>query len=293
MKIIALDIGGTSIKVGETEDGALLSCTEYDTYAKEGGEYVMNRAVQIISRYEGFEAIGISTAGQVDSRQGSIRFANENIPGYTGMQVKRLMENKFGVPCAVENDVNSAAIGEAQYGAGKDFSDFLCLTYGTGIGGAIVINRKIYSGSAFSAGEFGHLITHAAGLPCGCGLRGCYECYASTSALVRLAMALDPTLVSGRKIFENRKKPEIQKVIDHWIEEILFGITSLIHIFNPACIILGGGIMNEPYVIQKLQSSLPGSIMPSYENVVLKQAQLGNRAGLLGASFLASQCKPL
>ena len=91
MKTIALDIGGTSIKAGEVVDGVLLSPAEYDTDAKQGGEYVMSRAMDIISQFSGFDTIGISTAGQVDSQQGCIRFANENIPGYTGMRVKDIM----------------------------------------------------------------------------------------------------------------------------------------------------------------------------------------------------------
>ncbi len=291
MKTIALDIGGTSIKAGEVTDGALLSSAEYDTDAKQGGEYVIRRAMDIISQYSEFNAIGISTAGQVDSIQGCIRFANENIPEYTGMQVKRILEERFQVPVAVENDVNAAAIGEAQYGAGKDLNDFLCVTYGTGIGGAIVINKQIYSGSTFSAAEFGHLITHAQGRVCNCGLRGCYERYASTGALVRATMELNPALSNGRKIFEHINEPQVRAVIDGWIQEIMFGLTSLIHIFNPSCVILGGGIMNESYIIQNLQGSIYSNIMPSYANVVLKQAQLGNHAGLLGAAYLASQCK--
>lgn len=291
MKTVALDIGGTTIKAGEIVDGVLCSSAEYDTDAKQGGEFVIHRAMEIISQYSGFEAIGISTAGQVDSEKGSIRFANENIPNYTGMQVKKILEDRFKTPVAVENDVNAAAIGEAQYGAGKELNDFLCITYGTGIGGAIVINRQIYSGSTFSAAEFGHLITHAGGRDCNCGLRGCYERYASTGALVRAAADMNPALSNGRVIFEHIDEPEVRAVVDDWIQEILFGLTSLIHIFNPSCIVLGGGIMNEKYIIQKLQTSIYSNIMPSYANVVLKQAQLGNHAGLLGAAYLASRCK--
>lgn len=293
MKTIALDIGGTSIKAGKVTDGLLLSSAEYDTDAKQGGKYVIRRAMDIILQYGEFDAIGISTAGQVDSIQGCIRFANENIPEYTGMQVKRILEERFQVPVAVENDVNAAAIGEAQYGAGKDLNDFLCVTYGTGIGGAIVIDKQIYSGSTFSAAEFGHLITHAQGRACNCGLRGCYERYASTGALVRAAMELNPELSNGRKIFEHINEPKVQAVVDDWIQEIMFGLTSLIHIFNPSCVILGGGIMNESYITHKLQASIYSNIMPSYANVVLKQAQLGNHAGLLGAAYLASQCKAI
>jgi predicted NBD/HSP70 family sugar kinase len=289
MKIVALDIGGTSIKAGEVTDGVLNSFTEYDTNAKNGGEYVIKRVIDIISEYRGFNAIGISTAGQVDSLQGIIRFANENIPEYTGMKVKELLQERFHVPVAVENDVNSAAIGEAQFGAGMEWKDFICLTYGTGIGGAIIIDKKIYSGSTFSAAEFGHIVTHAGGRACNCGLVGCYEQYASTGALVRAAEELDSELSDGRKIFERINEPETRIVVDEWINEILFGLASIIHIFNPANIVLGGGIMNESYIIERIKYSLNNYIMPSYTNVKISQALLGNRAGLLGAAYLAQR----
>jgi glucokinase-like ROK family protein len=286
MKIVTLDIGGTSIKAGEVTDGVLNSFIEYDTNAKNGGKYVIKRVIDIISEYKGFDAIGISTAGQVDSQQGIIRFANENIPEYTGMQVKKILQERFHVPVAVENDVNSAAIGEAQFGAGTDWKDFICLTYGTGIGGAIIIDKKIYSGSTFAAAEFGHIVTHAGGRACNCGLNGCYEQYASTGALVRAAEKLDPELSNGRKIFERINEQQTRKVVDEWINEILFGLASIIHIFNPTNIVLGGGIMNESYIIERVKSSLNRFVMPSYTNVKLCQAMLGNRAGLLGAAYL-------
>lgn len=291
MKIVALDIGGTSIKAGEVTDGVLNSFSEFETNAKNGGEYVINRVKDIILQYKGFGAIGISTAGQVDSLQGTIRFANENIPGYTGMKVKEILQEQFRVPVAVENDVNSAAIGEAYFGAGMEQRDFICLTYGTGVGGAIIIDKKIYSGSTFSAAEFGHIVTHAGGRACNCGMHGCYEQYASTGALVRAAEKLDPTLFNGRKIFERIHEEKVQKVVDEWINEILYGLASIIHIFNPSKIILGGGIMNEHYIIENIMTSLNDYIMPSYTDVKICQAMLGNKAGLLGAAYLAQQVK--
>lgn len=158
--VAALDIGGTSIKSGLWDGTRLLRTAEQDTNAKNGGAYVMERAIEILKSYQPFDAIGISTAGQVDSVRGCIRYANENIPGYTGMEVRRILEEEFHVPVAVENDVNAAAAGEAAFGAGKEEKDFLCITYGTGVGGAIVINGSVYTGSAFSAGEFGGILVH-------------------------------------------------------------------------------------------------------------------------------------
>ena len=94
----------------------------------------------------------------MNSKEGYIRYANENIPGYTGMRIRDILEEEFHVPVAVENDVNAAAIGEGRFGAGKDMEDFLCITYGTGVGGAVVIGKEIYRGDSFSAGEFLSLI---------------------------------------------------------------------------------------------------------------------------------------
>ena len=151
MRIAALDIGGTSIKSGLWDGERLSREGERDTNAREGGARLMERAVEILREYAPFDAIGISTAGQVDTVRGSIYYANDNIPGYTGIEVRRILEDAFHVPVAVENDVNAAALGEAQFGAGKGYPDFLCLTYGTGVGGAIVLDGRIYTGSSFAA----------------------------------------------------------------------------------------------------------------------------------------------
>ena len=124
MKIAVLDIGGTSIKSGEFTDGRLCNIREADTNAQKGGAWVMERAVEILEEYQGFDRIGISTAGQVDSSKGCIRYANSNIPGYTGMEVKRMMEERFHVPTAVENDVTAAALRAANCGDDREFKEY-------------------------------------------------------------------------------------------------------------------------------------------------------------------------
>lgn len=288
-KIVALDIGGTSIKSGMWNGTELTDIREQDTNAKNGGAYVMDRAKEILHSYHGFDAIGISTAGQVDSVQGCIRYANENIPGYTGMQVRDILHAEFEVPVAVENDVNAAATGEAQFGAGKAYDDFLCITYGTGVGGAIVMDKHVYSGSRFSAGEFGGILIHPEARVPGQPFSGCYEKYASTTALVRMAMEYNAGLDNGRKIFARLEEPAIRLVIDAWIDEIVYGLISVIHIFNPACIVLGGGVMAQPYITEQVRIKTYREIMDSFCNVELKAAELGNRAGLLGAVHLAGQ----
>ena len=139
--------------------------------------------------------------------------------------MKDIFEEEFGVPVEVENDVNAAALGENYFGAGKKFSDFLCLTYGTGIGGAIVLNSEVYKGNNGIAAEFGHLILHPAGKKCNCGSLGCYEMYGSTTALVKNVLEIDSEYVSGRKIFEGLKQGDlkVEKVLNDWVLEVAYG----------------------------------------------------------------------
>lgn len=290
MRVLVFDIGGTSIKHSVCTDNQLEEVRETPTNAKSGGRHVMNTIIEIIQKESDYDAIGISTAGQVNSDNGSIIYANSNIPGYTGTQIKKELEELFHVPVSVENDVNSAAIGEAIYGAGKEFDDFLCLTYGTGVGGAIIKDKAIYHGSSFSAGEFGGIVIHGTVKAAGDDyFDGCYERYASTTALVKTAMEYNSALDNGRKIFERLDDPQVQAILDNWVTEIVLGLTTLTHIFNPSCIILGGGIMEQPCVLEKVNAKFFHSIMPSFSHVKLKTASLGNRAGLLGANYLA--CK--
>ncbi len=291
MKIAAIDIGGTAIKYclhNAQSPFEKKVVHEIPTGALQGGTAVMARVKEIISLMDGVDSIAISTAGQVNPVSGSIIYATDNIPGYTGTPIKEIMETTFKVPVIVENDVNAAALGESAFGAGRDYSDFLCLTYGTGIGGAIIINNKIYYGSSYSAAEMGHLITHANGLQCTCGSRGCYEAYASTTALIRSVKENSGLELNGRQIFAAMKNnPIIESAVIAWIDEIMWGLVSLVHVFNPPCIILGGGIMNEVFIHNYIQQNIKRYLMKSYQHVVIKQASLGNTAGLQGMIHLA------
>lgn len=289
MRILVFDIGGTSIKYGCCVDGKLGETFETPTEASKGGRHILNKVISLIEQEENYDAIGISTAGQVNAAEGYIIYANSNIPDYTGTRIRRELEAKFHVPVAVENDVNAAALGEAVCGAGRDHPNFLCLTYGTGVGGAIIENRQVYHGSSFSAAEFGAIVTHSAEKQTQPDYYdGCYERYASTTALVQAAMAYDAGLDNGRKIFARLEDPRVMEILDKWVDEIMMGLSSLVHIFNPACVILGGGIMVQPVITEKIRQKVNRYIMPSFAHVVIKPAELGNNAGLLGVNHLAA-----
>ena len=291
MSYLVLDIGGTAIKSALSNPaGELTDFRETPSDGRQGGAALLSRVYDLIDSYQGYDRIGISTAGQVDSANGRIVFANDNIPGYTGTEIGPLLARKFSVPVAVENDVNAAALGEAFYGSAQGFPDFLCLTFGTGIGGAIIMNGKLYKGLSGLAGEFGHLVTHAGGRPCTCGQSGCYEQYASTTALVRKAMEVNADWNSGRQIAAARDAGEegISEVLAAWSEEAAFGLASLIHIFNPQLIVLGGGILSDDDIFQRIREKTLQRTMPESRNVMIRPAKLGNHAGLLGMTYICA-----
>lgn len=294
MRILTFDIGGTNIKYAISNEKFILTDKHtVPTEAQKGGQELVLKIISIIEQYDNIDRIGISTAGQVDSENGIVVYSTDNIPYYTGMMVKKIIENKTGIPTFVENDVNAFAMGEAKFGAGKGKSDFLCLTYGTGIGGALYLDNKLYKGMGSSAGEFGHMITHAGGKQCTCGGEGCYECYASTKALLDSVNKRNSTQLNAFEIFEkeNFSKPEIRSVIDQWIDEMIIGLINIIYIFNPPLIVLGGGIMNEDYVIDLIDRKIYNLLMENFRDVNIVRSKLGSDAALLGVAAEAANLK--
>lgn len=294
MKIISFDVGGTAIKFGMVDENFnVLFSEEFPTNEFEDTDNMVMYAMESkLREYEGqYDAIGISTAGQVDFENGMIHDGVGNIPNYNHSDLRGTFERIFNVPVAVDNDVNCAAIGEAQFGAAKGAKDFLCLTYGTGVGGCIYINGDVYRGSKFAGGEFGHMATHKDGRPCTCGRIGCYEAYAACRVFTKSVSDRMGKKMSGREIFkeENLKNPIIVDEMDKWEDEIALGLRNLCYIFNPSLIVLGGGIMSEDLLLGHIRHKVNAQLEPNYKHVKIEKAQLGNKAGMLGAAYLASE----
>lgn len=289
MRVLVLDIGGTAIKSAVfTETGEITKECEVQAASIKGADYLMQQLYDIIADYNGIDCIGISSTGQIDYQSGSVIGSTGSIPGWEGVRVRDLIQEKFHIPTVIENDVNAMAIGEAFYGKGVGYKDFLCLTYGTGVGGAIFLNGQIVHGSRSAAAEFGHILTHAGGKQCPCGASGCYEAYASTNALISNVRNAIGESWDGRTIFSKvHSEPKIKIAIEEWIEEIAYGLVSLIYVFNPNLIILGGGVMEQNELINSISSSVKRKLMPSFKNVKIMNSKFGNKSALYGAFHCA------
>lgn len=288
-RIIVADIGGTSIKTAFFTDGSIQKTASIPTHACNGAEDVMERLIQLLSGYPKADAIGISTCGSVNRKEGSIHFANENMPGYTGMQVQKIMEEKFSVPCAVENDAICAAIGEKTYGSAKDLDDFIMLTYGTGVGAGIYLNGKPYYGKGFNTSPYVGGI-YVRPLAMTAEPRDCtYETNASTTALVRMAERIDPSVQEARTLFEKEQSEEMKRVIHDWCRTVACGLCSITHLYNVPALVLGGGILEQESVFLDIRSCFEKYLESGFDGTFLRKARLGNQAGLYGALHIAEE----
>ena len=286
--ILAIDIGGTSAKLGLLElDGTIRQRTEvrvnFDGYETPILNTVLRASESFVADNRAvIEGIGVSATGQVDTSSGAVIGTNGKIPHYEGSPIKAEMEAHFHVPAWVLNDANAAALGECFLGAGRGYLDVLMVTLGTGVGGGLILNGQIYGGARGLAGELGHFTLYQDGTPCACGKRGCYECYASTSALIKRTNVKD-----GRTLFSSLRQGNefLQKQMDSWLDDVAAGLTGLIHIFNPQLILIGGGISaQEELLVKPLRQKVMSGVMPRFaENLHIERATLGNDAGMVGA----------
>lgn len=289
MNILTLDVGGTAVKSAiACQDGSLtdIRTTPSGRYPAEGLTQI---AIDVAKKYSGYDVLSVSMTGQIDHKtQTTLARSNGYKLERTQYPVGEVLREAVGCPVFVMNDANAAALGEAIYGAGRNYPDFLCLTYGTGVGGGIIQNGHLMTGSNGIAGEFGHMVTHVKGLRCRCGHRGCYQQYASTTALLREAKVLYPELDNAKALFELvPHDPSLQQVMDNWICEIVEGLCTLTYIFNPACFVLGGGVMERPDVLEKVKHQFHNQVIPSFSNTEIVGAELGNCAGMIGVAAYA------
>ena len=286
--ILAIDIGGTSVKMGLLEEtGEFIAKTEasvsFDGYRTPILDTVVLEAARFLdSTHATIRGIAVSATGQVDTGAGIVIGTNGKIPNYEGSRIRETLESRFSVPVRVLNDANAAALGECFLGAGHGFRHVLMVTLGTGVGGGLVLDGKIFGGARGLAGELGHFTLYQDGIPCACGKRGCYECYASASALVKRAGAENGRVLFGRV---RAGDPDAAAALEGWLDDVAAGLTGLVHIFNPELVLVGGGVSaQEELLIEPLRRRVLSGVMPRFsEGLSLRRAVLGNDAGMIGA----------
>lgn len=284
---ICIDIGGTSIKYGMVrEDGTFLTTGEMPTEAMQyGGPGIMEKAKKIVEAYKAEyqpEGICVSTAGMVDCEQGKITYAAPLIPDYTGTEIKKTLEELYEIPCEVENDVNCAGLAEHFAGASRGSRISVCLTIGTGIGGAIIIDGKVFHGFSGSGCEVGYM--HLPG--------GEFQDLGASSVLVKKTAEyknMDPAEINGKYVFEQAKQGDEDciRAIREMCEVLGMGIANICYVVNPEVVVLGGGIMaQKEYLKDMLRESLDKYLLPSVaQHTRLEFAQNQNQAGMLGAYY--------
>lgn len=293
MKVIGLDIGGTAVKYGLLdENGVILELGEFPTEAEKGVENLFKNICKVIDKYLSDDILGIAVSGtgQIDGTIGKVIGGNPIIPGWIGTNLVEKLEDRYKIPAVLENDVNCAALGEKWLGAGKNSENFVCLTIGTGIGGGIILNGDIFRGDTYVAGEFGHIQIVKSGEECLCGKKGCYERYASATALVKMVKEKTGKTLNGKEIFELEKSgdKEIKEIVDRWIDYFTDGLSTIAYIFNPSLVVIGGGVTKQgEYLLNRILVSLDSKLGINYKkNLKIKFAELGNNAGILGAEYL-------
>ncbi len=310
---IGVDLGGTSVKVGIVKkNGEILKKLSNPTNLPQPEEVIEDKICKLcleicdecgIDIHKDIEAIGIGSPGNVNNKTGVIGFSSNF--GYNDWHLKEKIEAKLGVKVEVENDANAAIIAEVNAGCAKGCPNAVILTLGTGVGSGVIINGKIYGGYNKSGAEMGHMVISVGGRECNCGRKGCFEKYASASALVydtKVAMLGHPKSllwkicpdineVTSKTVFDAMEQGDkiAQKVFDSYIEYLACGITNIVNIFQPEILCLGGGISNQKDVLLKpLQEYLDREDYARGLNkrVKIKIADFRNDAGIIGAALV-------
>jgi glucokinase len=308
---IGIDVGGTKVLGGVVDEaGKVLTTARKDT-PRQGGsaltQTIADVAKELLEQHS-VTSVGVSAAGFVSSDRKTM-LATPNIADWNGVDLDNQLITLIGLPVVIENDANAAAWGEAKFGAGKNQDHMMMLTVGTGIGGGIVVNGALYRGAFGIAAEFGHMRVVPEGHICGCGARGCFEQYASGNALLRHAREAinaspevarnllsrgDGTVagLTGQAITEAARDgdPVALAAFNTTGQWLGAGIASLAVLLDPACVVIGGGVIDAGEILLKptresLERNMPFAGKHPYPQIIA--AQLGNEAGLVGVADLA------
>ncbi len=312
MYSIGVDLGGTNIVAGVVDDNyRILATAKRKTNMPRSAESILED-IAVVSReavqkagltMEQVAFVGIGSPGTCNIHAGVVEYAN-NLD-FVNVPVGPIMHEKLGLPVYIENDANAAALGEFKAGAAKGSNSCICITLGTGVGGGIVIDGKIYSGFNFSGAEVGHTVIVANGEPCTCGRKGCWEAYASATALIqqtRTAMQKHPESnmwdlagglekVNGLTAFNAMRAGDAAgtAVVQQYIAYVACGVTNMINIFQPEVVCIGGGISKEgETLLAPLRKYVESERYSRYSRLQSKVcvATLGNDAGIIGAACL-------
>ena len=312
MLYIGIDLGGTGIKAGVVDEkGAILAKASCPTLAERGYEAVIrdmaNLAIQV-ARDSGHDigeikAIGVGLPGIMDPRTGRIPFCT-NL-GWHDVPLVEEMAKYVDVPVFVDNDATVAGLAESVAGVSAGCENSVFVTLGTGVGGGVVLGGKVFSGSHGVATEIGHMITVVDGEPCTCGNKGCFERYASATALIREGRKLcqakpdtwlekavngDLSAINAKHVIDLAKAgdPDCAAIFDRYVYHLAIGLVNIINLYDPEVIVLGGGVSHAgQFLLDAVREKLPSMVfykdMP-YARVEL--AKLTNDAGIIGAAML-------
>lgn len=313
MNFIGVDIGGMSIKVGLVDaDGALHHVIKEETGNQRTQTELTETLLAMCTRVrkaaeaDGFEigGVGFGFPGTVNNETEVVHYT-ANIPGFNHCELGKIFRERFdsSLVYALGNDADAAALAEVYYGSGRGRRYFVLITLGTGVGGGIVLNKKLYTGCNAVATEIGHMCLVFEGEPCGCGGHGCFEAYSSATALMRqtrdMIKACPESMlgqvplasVDGRTAFEFKRKgcAKAAEVIDRYIAYLAAGIRNLIVLLQPDCIAIGGGISHAgDELLIPLQQEVKRELFAAeLQRTDLVLAELGNDAGIIGAGCLA------
>ncbi|MBR2596957.1 MAG: ROK family protein [Clostridiales bacterium] len=311
-----IDLGGTNIKAGIVDgEGKLLNKVSIKTRAERAMEEIIHDmgqlAVDAIKdaglEIKDIEAIGIGSPGTPDNDEGLLVYSS-NLP-FNKAPMRKLIREVVDLPVYIDNDANCAAMAEAVAGAGKGAKDSVTITLGTGVGAGVIINGRIFSGFNQAGSEFGHTVLVSGGVQCGCGRKGCFEQYASASALARMtkeaAEANPDSLLNKVKedfgewnaqiAFVAMKQGDkvAEKVIDSYTDYLADGLANAINTFMPEVLVVGGGVCGEgdPLLIPMREKTMSRPYFgPGVKKTRIELARMGNDAGIVGAAMMGKSC---